>query len=104
MELALKSGDSVLFDIIAQAMKDDEFRSQLIRNPKEILEKATGVSLPAGIDVEVLQETENKIYLVIPSEPIIEDPAVNDRIFESVAGLEANSQANCTVTDCGGCT
>lgn len=55
--------------IIQKAWEDAEFKKQLIANPKAAVKEAFGVDVPDTIEVEVLEETANKFYLVLPQNP-----------------------------------
>jgi hypothetical protein len=52
--------------VIQKAQQDSEFRSRLLADPKAALEQELGTSLPAGVQVQVVEETSNSIYLVLP--------------------------------------
>jgi len=52
--------------IIGKAMKDDSFRKQLWESPKNTFERETGISLPGSLNVTVLQEDRNNMYLILP--------------------------------------
>ncbi|MGO4545923.1 NHLP leader peptide family RiPP precursor [Paenibacillus sp. 2TAB23] len=55
--------------IINKAWEDAEFKKQLIANPKAAVKEAFGVDLPDTIEVEVVEESANKFYLVLPESP-----------------------------------
>lgn len=55
--------------IIKKAWEDAEFKKQLIANPKAAVKEAFGVDLPDAIEVEVVEESANKFYLVLPESP-----------------------------------
>ncbi len=52
--------------VIKKAMKDDSFRKKLLEDPKIVFELETGVKLPESLNIMVLQEDQNNVYLVIP--------------------------------------
>jgi hypothetical protein len=70
--------------IAIKALENSEFRQQLITNPKAILSQELGKQLPDDITVEVVEETNKKIYLVIPSEVVSEE--LSEEQLEAVAG------------------
>jgi hypothetical protein len=53
--------------LIEKATKDHAFRRQLMENPKTIVEQETGITLPDGLKIRVLEEDANSVYLVLPS-------------------------------------
>ena len=66
-EKAVAPGD-LEQQIIARALKDPQFRDALIAHPRGALE-SMGVQLPEGIQVKVLQQEPNTLYLVVPRRP-----------------------------------
>lgn len=88
--------------LIDLALRDRIFRSELKANPAAAIRQATGLALPLGLSVEVLEETPDKLYIVLP--PLaLEDDAVEVNIgLEEVAGLgQVNTHfgcGNCSVT------
>jgi len=55
--------------IIQKAWEDAEFKKQLIANPKDAIKEAFAIDVPDTIDVEVVEESANKYYLVLPENP-----------------------------------
>jgi hypothetical protein len=55
--------------IVDKAFEDDEFKKELIANPKSVLQKEFGSELPADLDVQVLEITKEKTYFVLPVKP-----------------------------------
>jgi len=74
-------------DIIVMAeLKSEEFRESLLANPKLALERALGTTLPEDLEVVLLQETENKVYIVLPTQIPSETSELTDAELEEVAG------------------
>lgn len=63
-------------DLLAKARADAGYRRQLLADPRGTLSEALGRELPGHIDVEVLQERPDHIYLVVPASapPTAGDP------------------------------
>src|SRR5215210_3216191 len=56
--------------LIRKAWEDPDFREELISNPKAVLERELNAEpLPEDVEVEVLEETSEKYYLIIPMPP-----------------------------------
>lgn len=74
--------------IIAKALEDSEFRGQLLKNPKAVIEKETGKSLPEGLSISIVEEEPNTVKLVLPKQPKTADMTgeLNDEALEQVAG------------------
>lgn len=81
--------------IIMKSLEDASFRQQLKANPKAVLSQELGGQLPADVTIEVLEETPNKLYLVLPPMPVEEE--LSDEQLEAVAG------GGCWIGASGGC-
>jgi hypothetical protein len=69
--------------LIEKSWSDQAFRERLLRDPKLTLTQELGIEFPPGAEIEVLEETTMKKYLVLP-EPATGD--LSDEELESVAG------------------
>jgi hypothetical protein len=56
-------------EIIAKAWEDELFRQELLSNPKEAIAKTLGAKLAENLEIKVVQETPNNLYLVLPVKP-----------------------------------
>ena len=54
--------------LLEKTMKDEQFREQFIRDPREAFGTVIGVQIPAEITMNVIQEDGNAFYLVLPYE------------------------------------
>ncbi|MBW4428470.1 MAG: NHLP leader peptide family RiPP precursor [Nostoc desertorum CM1-VF14] len=70
--------------LIARAWQDESFKKELINNPRSAFEKE-GITLPESIEVRVVEESPNTLYLVLPVQPS-ETAELSDAELESVAG------------------
>jgi Nitrile hydratase, alpha chain len=52
--------------VVARAWADEGFRQRLRTDPHAAVAEETGVSVPESIEIEVLEETPEKAFLVIP--------------------------------------
>ena len=55
--------------LIARAWRDDQFKEQLLANPKLILEKELGQKIADATKVVALEERADLLYLVLPARP-----------------------------------
>ena len=92
------SRDTVTSQVVNRATRDSAFRQELLQNPKETVERELGVSIPAGIELRVVEETTSTLYLVLPPQPIAAGQELSDRELEQVAGGAWSDQ-----TACGSC-
>ena len=67
--IIVSAEQSLKEQIIQKAWEDAEFKKQLLANPKAAVKEAFGVDVPDTIDVEVVEESANKYYLVLPQSP-----------------------------------
>ena len=52
--------------LVARAWADEGFRERLRTDPHAAVAEETGIEVPGSIQLEVLEETPEKAYLVIP--------------------------------------
>ena len=75
-------------------MEDEEFRQRLLDDPKGTLEQELGSRLPEGVEVRVVQESAETIYLVLPfASALGEGGEISDQELEAVAGGERRNTA-----------
>jgi hypothetical protein len=54
--------------LISKAWADEKFKQRLMKNPASVL-KEEGVEVQPGVQVRVVEQTEELVYLVIPKAP-----------------------------------
>jgi hypothetical protein len=75
--------------LIERGLEDESFRQRLLEEPRAALEEELGARLPAEVQIQVVEETQDTIYLVLPSaSPIGEGGELSDQQLEAVAGGE----------------
>lgn len=74
--------------LIERALEDENFKQELLSNPKAVFAKESGEQLPKDIEIEVIQETANKVYLVLPNSPVtsVAEGELSEEALEAVAG------------------
>ena len=80
--------------VIARTWLDEAFKARLKKNPVAVL-KEVGYELPPGLEIEVVESTEKKAYLVLPPKPSGE---LSDDDLENIAG-----GAKSCLSQCQGC-
>lgn len=55
--------------IIEKAWTDADFKQQLLADPKAAIQSAFGIEIPANYTLQVLEETADSYYLVLPQNP-----------------------------------
>jgi Nitrile hydratase, alpha chain len=75
--------------LMKRSLEDEAFRQSLLDDPKGTMEHELGSRLPESVEVRVVEESADTIYLVLPSaSPIGEGGELSDEALESVAGGE----------------
>ena len=75
--------------LIERAWEDENFKQELLSNPKAVFARESGQELAKDLEIEVLQETANKGYLVLPTNPASATTAegeLSEESLEAVAG------------------
>jgi Nitrile hydratase, alpha chain len=62
---SLPNGD-LQAQLVGRAMTDETFRERLLATPKATIEEALGVTLPASLEIVVVEETASRVCLVLP--------------------------------------
>lgn len=103
-------------ELAAKAAKDENFRKELIADPRGVLGKEmaklakergklpegkTSVGIPKNLKVVVLEQTEDTIYLMIP--PLMSSSGANDGelSMEQLDAVAGGSDDFCNGTACG---
>ena len=88
--------------LVQRSLKDEEFRQRLLDDPKGTPEQELGSALPEGVQVRVVEESADTIYLVLPSASALGQGGdeLSDRELEAVAGGVGGKNTDNDVT-CG---
>ncbi len=84
--------------LIEKAWQDDQFRQELIANPKKVIEQEMGCALPANINIKVVEETPDTLYLRLPVNPA----GLSDETLEKIAGGFPHRPCPTACPDCPG--
>jgi hypothetical protein len=58
-----------------RARRDEEFRAQLLSNPKAAISQQFGIGeMPEELVINVVQETPNEIFIALPADPRLGGP------------------------------
>ena len=72
--------------LVRTALKDEFFRDSLVANPKLAVERALGTKLPEDMEVVVLQDADDKMFIVLPMQLPFETGDLSDAELEKIAG------------------
>jgi len=80
----------LLRKLLAKAWADAKFKARLIADPASVL-RTEGMEVPEGMKIHVVENTDDRLYLVIPRSP--EELADEELDFLSAEGLSARRAA-----------
>ena len=72
--------------IIAKAMKEETFRQELLSDPKTVIERELGISVPQGVTIAVHPDTPTTLHLVLPMAPPDAEVQLSDADLQAVVG------------------
>lgn len=74
--------------IITKAQADATYKQRLLSNAKAVFEEEIGEKLPADLEIQVLQQSMKKIYLMLPVEldELVRSQILSEEQLEAVAG------------------
>ena len=70
--------------VIAKAWADQDFKAALLADPRSALQ-SQGIDLPEGLTLNVLEDSENRVNLVLPKAP---DMAMTEESMDQVVAQE----------------
>jgi hypothetical protein len=82
--------------IVEQAQKNPKYLQQLMSDPRGLMEKQLGQSIPSSVNIKVLQEANDTYYIVLPASAK-EGAELSDADLEKVAGggtVKGNASCN----------
>ena len=72
--------------IAARAQKDAQYRSLLLENPRAAMEQAFGQPLPEHVQVQVIEQQPDTIYLLLPSQSDASLQELSPEALDAVVG------------------
>ena len=75
--------------LIAKSWDDEEFKQELLSNPKAVLSRELEQDLPDNVKVQVIEGDADTIYLSIPPKPTEEasiEEELSDEALDAIAG------------------
>jgi hypothetical protein len=73
--------------LIERSLQDEDFRQRLLAEPRAVIEQELGSRLPESVEVRVVEESADTIYLVLPSASRVgQGGELSDQELEDVSG------------------
>lgn len=86
-----RTRETIERELATKAWQDDTFMEELRTQPKMVIFKEYGVQIPDHVDLKVIEESSNTLYIRIPPNP--SDVELSDEQLELVAGGEVAATA-----------
>jgi len=68
MEEERKEQSKKMAKVIARAWSDESFKERFLAEPRKVLAECE-IYLPAGVEVNVVEQTDKVMYVVLPLKP-----------------------------------
>ena len=73
-----------------KALGDEAFRAKLLADPDATIRAEIGFDLPENVDIKVIEEPEQSLYIVLPP-PVKAGKELSDRDLDVAAGGSGGS-------------
>jgi len=84
--------------LIQRSLEDEDFRQRLLDDPKGTAEQELETRLSEDVEVRVVEESADTIYLVLPFTPAVgQGGELSDEALEAVAGGDSKGSGACTI-------
>ena len=84
MKQSLEERRVVLGKVIAQSWSDDDYKANLLDDPRAVLAEA-GLNVPDDVEITVTEEKSGHMHLVLPPKPENEG-MLDEAALEAVSG------------------
>jgi len=90
--------------VVTKVWQNPDFKKQLLTNPSAVLSQETGIEIPKGITIHILEEDSENMYFVLPKDPATVQ-ALSESQLDQVAGGSWSDDrcANDSPTPCSSC-
>ncbi|MYD97827.1 MAG: NHLP leader peptide family natural product precursor [Gammaproteobacteria bacterium] len=79
----MRSGDEMLQQIVEKSALDEEFRAQLLADPKSTISNELGITIPESMTIKIHESDMQTVHLALPP-----DPNITEEQLEAIsAGL-----------------
>ncbi len=65
--MTMKTRTELDAELIARVADDEEFRAQLLENPRAAIQQATGIAIPEDFTIQVHEEDSMTVHVVLPA-------------------------------------
>jgi hypothetical protein len=83
--------------LVQRSLQDEDFRQRLLDDPKGSVEQELATRLPEDVEVRVVEESAQSIYLVLPVRSAdLQTGELSDQDLEQVAGGDLSTDSGST--------
>ncbi len=68
-DVQMQTIDEMRKQLIAKSTDDQAFRGRLFAEPRAVIEEEFGITVPARVDVRIMEDSPQAVHLVLPPEP-----------------------------------
>ena len=65
----MRTADESHRALVDKACEDEEFRDQLLTDPKSAIRQELDIELPASLSIQVHEDSAETVHLVLPASP-----------------------------------
>lgn len=84
--MSITQQETIETKIINRAKEDPEFKQQLLTNAKVVFEQELGQKLPEKFEIQALQQSTQKLYILLPMSRDEVPPELSEAELEAVSG------------------
>jgi hypothetical protein len=86
---------TTLADLIRRSSQDDALRTELLTDPKTVLERELSTTLPTDLTVNAVEQSATELTLVLPPKQ-----ASRDLTDDELAGVAGGTWGNTWINGC----
>ncbi len=85
---ALKKRKEFEAGIIAKALENPDFRKELLKNPRAVVEREVGAEIPDAFKIKVIEEDPGTVTIVLPQKYVTakEKGELTSDMLEKISG------------------
>lgn len=84
--------------IIGKALSDASYKASLIKDSGKAIQAATGITVPTGVTVKVLEDTATLVHLVLPAPLSQAKGELDESQLEKVSGGAGKLTIGCSMS------
>ena len=82
----MKHDEDALRALVARAAQDGEFRSRLLRDPRQVIRQVTGTQVPEGLRIKFVEKDPDTDVMIVLPDLVADDCELTEEDVAQVAG------------------